>query len=71
MTGKKELVTMQKEVAKLSPKETKELLLVTMYKLALVRSQVDALSEIIVKKKLATREELWELTSERFHEEGF
>jgi len=74
MVGKKpvdEVVRLEKELKKLSPEETRELLLMTMYKLALTRAQLDAVTDVLVKMKLVKREELWKLTGEKFHETGF
>jgi hypothetical protein len=62
---------LEREIAKLSPQETRELLLLTMYKLALARAQLDALTDILVKKKMLKREEVWKLTAEKFEEHGF
>jgi len=62
---------LEREIAKLSPQETRELLLLTMYKLALARAQLDALTDILVKKKMLTREDVWKLTAEKFEEHGF
>ena len=61
---------LREQIEKLSPGETKELLLLTMYKLTMVRSQLDALTDVVVKKKLATREELWKATEERFRDQS-
>jgi hypothetical protein len=66
-----QLKQLQQHIDKLSPEETKELLLLSMYKLAMVRAQLDALSDVLVKKKLLTREELWKLTARKFEESGF
>ena len=74
MPGKGKLVEsklLQEHISKLSPEETKELLLLSMYKLAMVRAQLDAVSDVLVKKKLLTREELWKLTAKKFEESGF
>lgn len=54
---------------KLSAKETKELLILTMYKLSLVRAQVEVLSDLVIKKGLITPEELWQRVGERFEDE--
>jgi hypothetical protein len=62
---------LEREIAKLSPQETRDLLLLTMYKLALARAQLDALTDLLVKKKMLTREEVWKLTAKRFEEHGF
>ncbi len=53
-----------KEVKDMSKQEIKELLMINTYKLALVRSQLEALSSILIKKKLATYEEIWKQTED-------
>lgn len=73
MVAKRESQVHDLEMAlrKLSPEETRELLVLTMYKLALTRSQLDAVTDILVKKKIAKREEIWKLTGDKFDEMGF
>ncbi len=56
----------EKKLEGMSKQELKELLLVNTYKLALTRSQVEALTEILVKKKIASYEEIWNLTNKIF-----
>ena len=51
----KSLKKFEKQLEGLSKQEIKELLLVNTYKLALVRSQLDVLTDILVKNKLTTR----------------
>jgi len=68
---KRELVNhsfsdMQKNVKNLSEHEVKELLLINMYKMALMRAQLEALTNIIIKNKLASFEEIWKDTNENF-----
>ena len=55
-----------KHFNKLSDQELKELLLINMYKLALTRAQLEAITNILIKKKLATFEEIWKDTNENF-----
>jgi hypothetical protein len=62
---------LEKQIAKLSEAEARELLILTMYKLALTRAQLDALTDLLVKKKLVKREDVWRLTAEKFGEHGF
>lgn len=62
---------LEREIAKLSDAETRELLIMTMYKLALARGQLDALTDLLVKKKVVRREDVWKLTAEHFEESGF
>jgi hypothetical protein len=59
-------VKFEKELKDLSNQELKELLLINMYKLALVRAQLEAISSILIKHKLATFEEIWKQTNENF-----
>ena len=46
--------------------DLKDIVLIDTYKLALTRSQIDALAEILIKKKVMTYEEFWKLTNEKF-----
>lgn len=55
-----------KQIKKLSDQELKELLLINMYKLALVRAQLEALTSIMIKHKITTFDEVWKLTNENF-----
>ena len=71
MAGSQQVGKLEKAIAKLSEAEARELLLMTMYKLALTRAQLDALTDILVKKKLLKREDLWKLTAKKFEEHGF
>jgi|TARA_B100000315_G_C14436769_1_gene522791 hypothetical protein len=52
----------------MSKQELKELLLINTYKLALARSQVEAVVEILINKKLTTYEEVWKRTNQNFKE---
>jgi len=54
------------ELANLSTHQLKELLLITRYKLAFTRAQVETLTDIIVHNKLATHEEIWKKTNIHF-----
>lgn len=58
----------EKKLKDLSQQEMKERLMLQAYKLALLRGQVEALTDIIVKNRLATREEVWKLTEENFED---
>lgn len=49
----------EKQITELSKQELKELLLINTYKLALVRGQLEAITDILIKKKLTTYEEIW------------
>ncbi|MFH1589128.1 MAG: hypothetical protein ABIB43_01010 [archaeon] len=57
-----------KQITELSKQELKELLLINAYKLALVRSQLEVVTDILIKKKLATYEEIWQKTNNNFKE---
>lgn len=50
----------------LSHQQLKELVMITTYKLAMTRAQIEALTEILIKNKLTTYEEIWKLTHESF-----
>ena len=56
------------KIKEMSKQELKELVLINTYKLALVRSQIEALTDIICKNKLATREQVWKKTEESFED---
>ena len=56
----------EKQLSKLSDQELKELLLINMYKLALVRAQLEAITSILIKSKLTTFDEVWKQTNENF-----
>jgi len=68
--GGQELKQLELQLAKLSDKEARELLLLTMYRLSMTRAQLDAMTELLVQKKLLTADEIWRLTSEKFSEPG-
>jgi len=57
---------LETKISDLSRQEIKELLLVNAYKLALVRSQLEALTDVLVKNRLITRDEVWRKTKENF-----
>jgi len=56
----------EKHLTDMSKQELKELLLINTYKLAIVRSQLEALTEVLIKHKLTTYEEIWKKTNENF-----
>jgi len=56
----------EKQINELSDQELKELLLINMYKLALVRAQLEAITSILIKHKLTNFEEVWKETNENF-----
>jgi hypothetical protein len=62
------LKSFESKIRSLSERQLKDLLLTNTYKLAMARAQVEALAEILVKKKLITYEEYWKLTNEIFQE---
>ncbi|RME53896.1 hypothetical protein D6783_00490 [Candidatus Woesearchaeota archaeon] len=57
---------LEKEFKKLSQQEIKELLLVNTYKMAMLKAQVEAITQILIKKKITTYEEVWNLTNDIF-----
>jgi len=59
-------INIEEGLKQLSNQELKELLMINNYKLALSRAQIAALTEILIKKKIATYEEIWKLTHENF-----
>ena len=65
---KNQLKKFEDQISDMSKQDMKELLLINSYKLALVRSQMEALTEIIIRNKLATYEEIWKKTDESFKE---
>jgi len=58
----------ERQITDMSKQELKELLLINTYKLALARSQVEAVVEILINKKLTTYEEVWKRTNQNFKE---
>jgi hypothetical protein len=76
MTGKKKgaerqiikdpFLDVEKNIKNLSEHEMKELLLINMYKMALMRAQLEALTNIIIRNKFATFEDIWKETNENF-----
>ncbi|MBN2053217.1 hypothetical protein JW756_06965 [Candidatus Woesearchaeota archaeon] len=56
----------EKQIKDLSEQELKELLLISMYKLALTRAQLEAVTNILIKNKMATLDEVWKETNENF-----
>jgi len=58
----------QKKIKGLSKQELRELVLINTYKLALTRSQLDAVVDVLIKNKITTYEEVWKLTNDRFKE---
>jgi hypothetical protein len=56
----------EKQLKDLSDQELKELLLINMYKLALTRAQLEAVTNVLIKNRLATLDEIWKDTNENF-----
>jgi hypothetical protein len=63
---KLDLMQFEKRINTLSREDLKDLLLIDTYKLALTRAQLEALAEILIKKKIMSYEEFWKLTNEKF-----
>jgi len=61
-----ELTQFERNIKSLSNEDLKDLLLITSYKLALSRAQLEALCEILIRQKIMTYEEFWKLTNEKF-----
>jgi hypothetical protein len=61
-----DLTQFEKNIKALSNEDLKDLLLINSYKLALTKSQLEALCEILISKKVMTYEEFWKLTNEKF-----
>jgi hypothetical protein len=65
-TIKDPFLNIDKNINNLSEHEMKELLLINMYKMALMRAQLEALTNIMIKNKFATFEDIWKETNENF-----
>lgn len=63
-----ELTDFEKQISKLSNEDLKDILLVNTYKLAMTRAQLEALVDILIKKKIITYEDYWKLTNEKLKE---
>lgn len=61
-----ELMEFEKRIQKLSNEELKDMLLINTYKLAMTRAQLEAVIEILIKKKIMTYEDVWKRTNEIF-----
>ncbi len=62
---KEELLdNVEKRIIDLSVQELRELLLINTYKLAVVRSQLEAVTSILIKKNITTYEEIWKKTND-------
>lgn len=59
-------VKFEKDISKLSNQELRELLMVNMYKMALLRAQLEAVTNVLIKNKLTNYEEVWHQTNENF-----
>lgn len=60
------LAKLEGDIKNLSEQELRELLMITMYKMALLRSQVETLNNVLIRNRLTTYEELWKDTNENF-----
>ncbi len=61
-----DLMEFEKRIQKMSNEELKDMLLINTYKLAMTRSQLEAVVEILIKNKIMTYEEIWKRTNEIF-----
>lgn len=59
---------LEKELGDMSHQELKELLMINMYKMALLRAQLEAITKVLVKNKITTHEEIWKDTNEHFQD---
>ncbi|MBU1199607.1 MAG: hypothetical protein KKF46_01660 [Nanoarchaeota archaeon] len=66
VSNTKNSLKFDKEIKDLSNQEIKELLLINMYKLALVRAQLETVTSVLIKNKLTTFEDVWKQTNENF-----
>ena len=56
----------EKDIKNLSEQELRELIMINMYKMALLRSQVETVTNILIKNKMTTYEEVWKETNDNF-----
>ncbi|MFC1648736.1 hypothetical protein ACFL1B_04730 [Nanoarchaeota archaeon] len=63
---KREIKRMEDEINGMSKQDMKELILINSYKLALARSQIEAIAEILIKNKITTYEDIWKKTDKIF-----
>jgi hypothetical protein len=63
-----ELSQFEQQIKKLSNEDLKDLLLVNTYKLAMTRAQLEALADLLIKKKVINYEEYWKITNEKFRD---
>ena len=56
----------EKDLNDLSDRELKEMILISMYKMALMRAQLEAVTKILIKHKLTDYEEMWKDTNDNF-----
>jgi hypothetical protein len=68
---KGELERLEEHVRNLSDEEVRELLLTQTYKVALMRSQIEALTETLTENDITTYEAFWEATHEHFQDSIF
>lgn len=64
--SKGSLGRLEQEFKKLSQQELRELLLVNTYKMAMLKAQVEAITQLLIKRDIASYEEIWNLTNEVF-----
>ncbi len=65
-SAKQQMEELEKHISDLSKQEMKELLLVNTYKLNLVRSQMEAVCDVLIDNDLTSYEEIWEKTDKNF-----
>ena len=59
----------RKRLKGMSDQELRELVMVNAYKLEMTRHQLDAVIDIMIRKKLTSYEDVWKRTRERFGED--
>ncbi len=60
----------QRRIDKLSKQELRELVMINTYKLRIARTQLEAVIEVLIEKKIATYEDIWKRTHEKFKEDS-
>ena len=56
----------EKDLKNLSEQELRELLMINMYKMALLRAQLETVNNVLIRARLTTYEEIWKDTNENF-----
>ena len=67
---KKQIERFEDQLKDMSKQDMKELLLIMNYKIALMRSQLESVTDILIKEKITTYEEIWKNTDDIFKNSG-